>query len=214
MIIKGYILTYLYLGLLLFITYILNKYFKVNEIITRKLVHINVSFCYVIFYHYLGNSYHIIIPPLTFILLNYLSYKKNIFKGMENNKETLGTVFYPISVLIMAIISYVVPEFYPYFGIGLFCMAFGDGLAPLIAGYLKSMKIYNNKTLVGTLTVFIISIVVVILFNQIFTLNMDLFSIILIGVVSSLLELIGINGYDNLYLPLGVSLFSFILGVI
>ena len=93
-------------------------------------------------------------------------------------------------------------------------MAFGDGLAPLIAGYLKSMKIYNNKTLVGTLTVFIISIIVVIIFNQIFTLNMDLFSIILIGVVSSLLELIGINGYDNLYLPLGVSLFSFILGVV
>lgn len=214
MIIKGYILTYLYLGLLLFITYILNKYFKVNEIITRKLVHINVSFCYVIFYYFFGNSFHIIIPPLTFILLNYISYKKNIFKGMENNKETLGTVFYPISVLIMAIITYAVPQFYPYFGIGLFCMAFGDGLAPLIAGYLKSMKIYNNKTLVGTLTVFIISIIVVILFNQIFSLGVEAFSIILIGVVSSLLELIGINGYDNLYLPLGVSLFSFILGVI
>lgn len=214
MIIKGYILTYLYLGLLLFITYILNKYFKVNEVVTRKLVHINVSFCYVIFYNYLGTSYHIMIPPLTFILLNYLSYKKNIFRGMENNKETLGTVFYPISVLIMAIITYVVPEFYPYFGIGLFCMAFGDGLAPLIAGYLKSMKIYNNKTLVGSLTVFIISIMVVIIFNHVFTLGLDGFSVIFIGIVSSLLELIGINGYDNLYLPLGVSLFSFILGVI
>ncbi len=214
MIIKGYILVYGYLAFLIIAAYILNKYFKISNIITRKLIHINVSFCYIIFYKYFKDSFHMIIPAASFIIINYISYKKNIFKGMETDDKSLGTIFYPISVLIMVIISYFKPEFFPYFGIGLFCMAFGDGLAPIVARYLKSKIVYNNKTLAGTITVFLVSIIVTLIFNYIFSLNLNILFIILIGGFSSILELIGINGYDNLYLPLGVSIFSFILGVI
>lgn len=214
MIIEGYIIVYLYLAFLIGSAYILNKYFKISNVITRKLIHINVSFCYIIFYKFFKDSFHMIIPAATFIIINYVSYKNNLFKGMEIDDKTLGTVFYPISVLIMVIISYFVPEFFPYFGIGLFCMAFGDGLAPLVAGFLKSKVIHNNKTLAGTITVFIVSIIVTIVFNCIFSLDLNIIFILLIGGFSSVLELIGINGFDNLYLPIGVSVFSYILGVI
>jgi phytol kinase len=214
MIIKGYIYTYLYLFLIIGISYVLNKSFKVRTKITRKLVHIFIAPCYLIMYHYFGTSINIIIPPISFILLNYISYKYSLIKCVEDGSHTLGTIYYPISVFIMALITYYVPSFNYAYGIGYFCMAFGDGLAPLVAGYLRSRKIYNNKTLVGSLTVLIVSIIVVLGFNIFYGLNYNFLDIIIVGLTSSTLELIGIEGLDNLYLPLGVSMMVYLLGVI
>ncbi len=211
MILKGYILTYGYILLILVITSILHK--KISGILTRKIIHVGISFCFIIFYKYFGCTFNIMVPPFTFIILNYISYKKGLLKSMEENKSP-GTVYYAVSVFIMCLITYFNNDFYPYFGIGLFVMAFGDGFAPIVSHYIKSMKIYKDKTLVGSLTVFIISIIVVLIFNKIFSLNYEYFKIILIGIISLLLELIGRKGIDNLLLPLGVSIISYLLGVI
>ena len=212
MILKGYIFTYLYLLLILLLSSVLNKYFNIKQSITRKLVHISISYCYVIFYKYLKESIHPVIISVSFIFFNYLSYKYDIFKGMENDKQSLGTIYYPISVAIMALITYFNNDFYPFFGIGLFCMAFGDGLAPLISSKVKSRKIYKEKTIVGALTVFIVSLIVVVIFNNIFLLNMNIISILIISLISMLLELVGIKGLDNLYLPIGISIISYLIG--
>ena len=214
MIVKGYIFTYLYLILLLLITDILNKKFNVNEKITRKIIHICVSFCWIILYIYFKNTIHIIIPPITFIIVNYISYKKKLFKGMENDDNSLGTVLYPVSVLVMCIITYFIPEYYYAFGIGLFIMAFGDGLAPLVASKVKSKKLINNKTLSGSLTVFIVSIIVMLIFKCVFDINFTLINYILVALISTLLELIGTKGLDNLYIPLGVSIVVYLMGVL
>lgn len=211
MIIKGYILTYLYLLLIIYISKILNEKFKIDKIYTRKFVHIYVSLVWIIMYYYFKDSYHIIIPPLTFILINYISYKKNIFKGMEE-KESLGTIYYPISIFIMALLTYINNEFYPYYAIALFCMALGDGIAPIIANKFKSKIIYNNKTIFGTLTVFIISIIITIIFNYYFELSFDILKILLIGLSAAILELIGIKGLDNLTLPLGLFIILILIG--
>ena len=114
----------------------------------------------------------------------------------------------------MAIITYIYPNFYPYFGIGLFVMSLGDGLASIVGKNIKSREIYNGKTLAGSLTVIIVSLIVVIVFNKLFNLNYEIWKIIVIGLVSFGLELIGKKGLDNISLPLGVALVSFGLGVI
>ena len=85
MIVKGYIYTYLYIFLVLGVASLLYK--KGNGGITRKIIHIGVSFYYVFFYKYFGTSIHIIIVPITFIILNYISYKKNILKSMEEDNS-------------------------------------------------------------------------------------------------------------------------------
>lgn len=210
MIIKGYIYTYLYIFLVLGIASLVYK--KGNGGITRKIIHIGVAFFYVFFYKYFKTSIHIIIIPLTFIILNYISYKKNILKSMEEENSP-GTVYYAVSSFIMAIITYLYPDFYPYFGIGLFVMAFGDGFAPLIGKSIKSKKIYGDKTLAGTITVFLISIIVVIVFDKIFGINYKIYEIIIIGIWSGLLEILGKKGIDNLSLPLGIALISWWFGV-
>ena len=211
MIIKGYIYVYLYIFIVFGVASLLYK--NGNGSLTRKIIHIGVAFYYVFFYKYFGSSIHIVIVPLTFIILNYISYKKSILKSMEEDSSP-GTVYYAISSFILAVITYLYPEFYPYFGIGLFVMAFGDGLAPIVGNMIKSKRIYGDKTLSGSLTVFSLSIVIVVIFNSLFNLDLNVLKIIIIGLVSLGLELIVKKGLDNLSLPLGVALVSFGLGVI
>lgn len=214
MIVKGYLFTYLYLILLLLITDILHKKFNVSEMITRKIIHICVSFCWIFLYVYFKNTIHIIIPPITFIIVNYISYKKNLFKGMENDDNSIGTVLYPVSVLIMCIVTYFEPKFYLHFGIGLFIMAFGDGLAPLVAKKIKSKELINDKTISGSLTVFVVSILVMLTFDLVFDISFKLYQYVIVAIISTLLELIGTKGLDNLYIPLGVSIVVYLMGVL
>jgi phytol kinase len=214
MIIKGYLLIYSYLALILFISYILDKKFKVKKILTRKFVHISVSFYYVISYYFFGNSLNIIIPPLTFIILNIYSYKYKLFSGMEDNSESLGTIYYPLSAFIMSLITYFYHDFYSAYGIGLFCMAFADGLAPIIANKIKSKKIYNDKTISGSIGIMIISLIVILIFNILFKMNFSLIEMITISILSGILELLGKKGTDNLLLPLGLSLITYVMEVI
>ncbi len=211
MIIKGYIYIYLYIFFIIGIATLLYK--KGKGTYTRKIIHIGVSFSYLIFYKYFGASIHLIIVPITFVIINYLSYKKGIFKSMEE-VSSFGTVYYALSCLILAITTYFYPEFYPYFGIGLFIMGIGDGLAPIIGQNIKSINIYKDKTLAGTLTVVIVALIVVIVFNNIFKINYEIWKIILISIMSGLLEIIGKKGLDNLSLPVGIAFISWALGVI
>ena len=84
----------------------------------------------------------------------------------------------------------------------------------MVGDIFKSKKIYKGKTWAGSFTVFVVSLIVVIVFNKIFGLNFQIIKILLIGLFSVVLELIGNKGLDNLTLPIGVALFSWILGVI
>lgn len=214
MILKGYLFTYGYLIVILLLAFGLRKIFNLRTLFTKKFIHIMISFCYLILYKYFGSSIHIIIPPLSFIVINILSYKFKLFKSMEDGSGNLGTIYYPISVFIMALVTYFIPEFYGAFGVGLFCMAFGDGFAPLVAGYLKSRQIYNHKTISGTATVFAFSLVIIIIFNYYFKFGLNVIDMILVSVVAAALELFDRKGLDNLFLPLGVSLVVYLMEVI
>ena len=209
MIVKGYVYTYLYLLLVFGISYIINK--KSNALISRKFIHIAPSFCFIIFYKYLRNSFHLLVVPLTIIIFNYVSYKKKLLKPMEE-ESSLGTVYYAVSIFIFGLITYLNNNFYCYFGIGWFIMAFADGAAPIIGKYIKSPKIYKDKTLNGSLTVFGVAVVVCVIFNVIFNIGYSVFDIIIIGISSFILELIGVKGFDNITLPLGVAFISYLLG--
>jgi len=213
MILTGYIITYLYLFTLLLMTYIGYKVFKIRMVILRKLAHIMIAFIWVISYYYFGTTWHMLVVPISFVVVNFIGYHLSLFKWLDD-KESKGTLYYPISVLILAIITYFHPEFYYAYGIGIFCLGLGDGFAPLVAGYLKSRKIVDNKTLTGTLTVLIMSLVVVVSFNTFFDLGFNIIKILMICLLATVLELFAKKGLDNLYIPLGVAALVYLLGVI
>jgi len=196
---------------MLLVAYVLNK-FKIRPVIIRKVMHIVLSFVWVISYIFLGNSFHLLIPPITFIIVNIIAYKYNIFEWVGDKPK--GIVYYPISFLILSFITYLHPPFYYAFGIGFLCMGLADGLAPLVAGYLKSRELINNKTLTGCATVLVVSFLVAYGFELYFALGLNIIRIAIIAITAVLLELIGKDGLDNLYLPLGVAVIVYLLGVI
>ncbi len=204
-IILGYLFSYVYIFLILFITSLLSKK-NCNKEISRKLVHIFVSLTWFIMIYYFEFTIHLVILPFTFFILNIISYNKNIFKGMERDvKDSYGTILYPLSMVIMSLVTYINNDFLISYGVSLFIMAFGDGLAAITGKYIKSNVIINNKTIIGALTVFVISIIILAMFNY------NLVNAVVIALVATVLELIGKKGYDNIILPVGIFIVSFLL---
>ena len=210
MILLCYLVTIGYILCILGLCGILKKKGLLKEEGSRKLVHIFVSFAYVFMYNMVGTSIHMIMIPCLFVILNYISYKKNLFQGMElNSRKSLGTVYYPLSMVVLATITYFHHEFYPYYGIGLFIMAFADGIAPIIAEKIKSRKIlFENRSISGSITVFLVSFLVLFLFKMIFQLPYSIMEMVLLAMLATLLEFFG-GKFDNLVLPIGIALLSY-----
>jgi len=206
-ILAGYILTYLYVFFLLGVSALLKKIARTNSETTRKIVHIGCGFAWFIMSYFLGYTWHLLVPPITFIILNYISYKKDTFSGMEReDKSSMGTVFYPISMTVMAAFTvFIDNDFLPFYGIALMCLSLADGLAPIFGRIQKgNFRIINGKTFWGSMSVILITMIVIFIMS-LFTVSFTWWQILLAGVLSCLLELFGKKGFDNIYLPLGIS---------
>lgn len=214
-IIIGYITTYLYLILVLFISTIFQKKYNLKEETSRKLVHILVGLSWFIMIYFFSTSWHLVIPPLTFIIINYISYKKDLISSMERtDKNSKGTIYFAISFALLALITVTYPKFLPFYGIGALTMTFGDGLAPFIGVKFNKYHIgKTSKTYCGSLFILITTIIISIIFNHYYFLGFSLLDYIIIGITASILEFIGFKGTDNLSLPIGVAIISFLLTI-
>lgn len=212
----GYLLTYLYVFFLLFLSTLLKNRFHVPGETTRKVVHIGCGFAWFIMSFFFQSTWHLIVPPLTFVFLNYLSYKKDTFSGMERaDKSSLGTVYYALSMVVMASITAFLDERYllPY-GIALLCLSLGDGLAPIFGRMKKGNRLFfRSKTLYGSLAVLLASFLVILLMSLFYHAGYDIWEMLITSLLAALLELLGRRGGDNLLIPFGVSglLYLFIL---
>ncbi|MBQ9980506.1 MAG: hypothetical protein IJP23_05560 [Oscillospiraceae bacterium] len=209
----GYLITYVWIFFVLGLTIVMKKK-GVAEEATRKIVHVSVGFTWIAMALCFGPTFHLIIPPVTFVVLNYVSYKKNIFSGMEREGEanTLGTVYYAVSLAVMSVITVIRPDFIYFYGIGTFCMALGDGLAPII-GKTKKCNfpiIKGKRSFLGSLSVFVISLIVCIVFKAIFALPIGPVAIIVTALAAAVLEIVGLKGIDNLTLPIGTSVIAWL----
>jgi dolichol kinase len=112
-----------------------------------------------------------------------------------------GTVYYGISMSILALIAIFVENFIFAFGIGVLCTSLGDGFAGVIGSSVKKYNpvIYKSKTLFGTISAFLVSFISVYLFSEIYKLNIGIVNSIYIAIFAAGLELITGFGLDNIY---------------
>ena len=161
---------------------------------SRKYIHITLSFWWVIALAFFDNIWFAIIPPITFVILNYISVKKDLIKVMEREEEKkdgYGTVYYALSLLILIILT--------------FTMGFGDGFAAIVGKKVKSKqyKIGNTtKTIAGSLTMFIITLIITAIFMAFYGVNMWIIKSILIATIMTIIEAVSIKGTDNITVPL------------
>lgn len=93
-------------------------------------------------------------------------------------------------------------------------MGFGDGFAAIVGKKVKSKqyKIGNTtKTIAGSLTMFIITLIITAIFMEFYGVNMWTIKSILIATIMTIIEAVSIKGTDNITVPLISCLLTFLV---
>ena len=215
----GILVSYLYIALVIIGARIFER--KGKEA-SRKFIHIMLGNWWFIAMYYFTNVWFAAFVPATFVIINYISYKKDLIKVMERDvQDGLGTVYYAISLLILVIVSFGV---YKEPSLGLIpnlVMAYGDGLAGLLGRMIKSKRYKlsdTKKSVAGSITMFVISTLLIggyLLYwhKEIFwsTPHWPLVAV-LIGFAITAIEAISEKGTDNITVPLGTLCMLLLIG--
>jgi phytol kinase len=183
---------------------------------SRKLIHIGVSNWWILAMLFFKNRLYAAVVPAVFILLNYLSYRYNIVKSMERGegKNDLGTVYFPISLLVLVLFSF--SSFSsPYVGgLGILTMGYGDGLAAVVGKKLGRRKFFiagKERSIEGSLTMFAASFAAVFILLFFYSpADLLLKSLVCAG-FATLIEAFSPYGLDNLTVPILTSVMYQIL---
>lgn len=196
MVLIGYVTIFTYIFTLIFVIGPLVK--KITNLETsRKIIHILLFAVWIFLDIYMKNTYHQVIVPIIFLVLNTLSYKFNIYKSVERESDNhLGTIYFAIAITIIMLLGLLFPKCYYCSGIAVFCLTFGDGFAALIGYNTNTKKIYQNKTLGGFVSCFISSFISVFIFTQIYDISFSLLICLIIGLAVAIFELT-CKGLDN-----------------
>ena len=215
----GIIASYLYVGLVIAGGKIFEK--KGKEA-SRKFIHIMLGNWWFVAMYFFTNVWYAAVAPLTFVIINYLSYKKNLIKVMERDEQDgLGTVYYAVALLVLAIVSFGIFK-QPSLGlVPTLVLAYGDGLAAIIGKKIKSKKYKlgdTKKSFAGSLTMFIISTFLIgahLAFNLGTTFWFGTHwpvVAVLAGFAITALEAVSGKGWDNISVPVATMALLILLG--
>ncbi|MBM4464817.1 MAG: phosphatidate cytidylyltransferase [Chloroflexi bacterium] len=155
---QALIISYVYVLAVIGVGEGLRKWRGYSTEFTRKLTHIGVGMwafgTVLLFQHW----YFAIVPPLSFVLLNYISYRGQIFKSVElGEKGNLGTVYFPISFAIIICLFWDRPNLLVA---SLMPMTWGDALAAILGrryGQRKYSMLGSTRSVEGSLAMFLFS---------------------------------------------------------
>lgn len=215
----GIIISYLYIGLVIIGAKIFEK--KGKEA-SRKFIHIMLGNWWIIAIYFFSNVWCAVLVPATFVVINYLSYKKNLIKVMEREEQDgLGTVYYAVALLILAIVSFGIFN-NPLLGlVPTLVMAYGDGFAAIIGKSIKSKKYKlsdTKKSFAGSATMFIISTLLIggylaFYHTGIFWRTAHWPTVTcLIGFAIMAIEAVSGKGWDNITVPLATLAMLILIG--
>jgi phytol kinase len=200
---------------------LVRRQFSLSSNFTRKVIHVGVGNWIFLWPFAFDNWYAILVPPALFVLLNYVSYRRELFKAMERREKAggLGTVYYAISLAVIAPIAMLLGKNWVA-AAAIILMAWADGLADPIGrryGTHKYRIVGSTKSIEGSIGFLIIGFVAVAITLTFFgafsslpaELNIPIFSLT-IAAVGTLIEAVSPAGTDNLTVPIA----SFLLALL
>ena len=202
----------LYLFSIFLISIVFKKYNEDSREIVRKIIHIGIGPLIPIAQFLKINQNSALIFTGIVSLMVFINYTYKLFPTIEDvERKSYGTIFYCLSLFILIWLFW---DKDPYALIaGFFVMTFGDGLAGLIGKSFNSKNwiiFKQKKSLFGTLTMFLTSLIVVcsIGYSQQENINLNYFAI---AFLATFLEQFSIFGIDNLIVPISSALcFNFL----
>jgi len=205
----------LYLFSIFLISIVFKKFNEDSKEIVRKIIHIGIGPLIPIaqFLKIDQNSALIFTGIVSLMVLINYTYK--IFPTIEDvERKSYGTFFYCLSLFILI---YLFWNKDPYALItGFFIMTFGDGLAGLLGKSFNSRSwifFKQKKSLIGTITMFLTSLIVVCAVGNIQqnSFNLNYFTI---AFIATILEQFSVLGIDNFIVPISSALcFNFFITI-
>ncbi|KAF0227141.1 MAG: cytidylyltransferase family protein [Erysipelotrichaceae bacterium] len=211
----GIVLSFVFVFMAIGISTVLNKKSILDDEGSRKFIHIAVSNWWILAMLTFDDPLWASFVPLMFVFINYISMKQRVFTAMErkSGKQEWGTVYYAISLLILAYVTFATDIAY-IGGIGILIMGYGDGFAALIGTKYGKHRLWFGKSIEGASIVLGFGILIAGIFFYLYSPNLWLMKSIIVGIVAMVVELFSPNGFDNLSLPLTASLVSFLLTIL
>ena len=208
----GLVVSFTYIALVIVCAKLFKK--KDKEI-SRKFIHIMLGNWWIIAIIFFDNVWFASFWPAVFVIVNYISYKKDLIKVMEREQQDgFGTVYYALSLLILSIISFGI---YKNSALGLIptlVLAYGDGFAAIVGKHWKSKRYKlsdTKKSFAGSLTMFLISLILIggylnFVNNAFWTsTHWPLISIMMAFVITGI-EAVSGKGWDNITVPISTVL--------
>ena len=184
---------------------------------TRKLVHITVGLEWVILYIFCGPTWHSLVICLAFTALLLLSYFKGLLPMiLSDGDNSPGTVYYGVSMSVLALTCLFLPDMMLPFGIAVLCTSFGDGFAGVVGQAVTKFnpKLLANKTVLGTLTNLLVSFFGTWIFSVVMSFEISVLDCLYIALFSVVLELVTPYGLDNVAVPLGTGALAYLLAYV
>ena len=186
--------------------------------LSRKFIHISVSHWWLLAMQFHTRALYAAIGPVTFIVFNWIAYRRNLPAAIQDPeyRRNLGTVYFPISLLILVLLCYRGPIPLYVGGIGVLVMGYGDGLASVVGsgcGRIRFTLFGGEKSFCGSMTMFLASAIVVTLFMLRFQPALSAATLVIAvtatAAVATLIESITPLGLDNITLPIGTTVFFY-----
>ena len=208
-IVLGYVISFVYMALVIVVGELVQKKFNTDKELTRKCEHIATSASWAICYFFVGATYHLVIVNfLAMCALAAVTFG-GLMKSVERDDadKSYGLFYFGLSTFVSISVAFIVNvEFVPFTAVAYYCLALGDGLAPITARLAGkcNLKLFAPKSLVGFLTVFAISSLVAFAVSEIFSLGLSALFIISLGSLAAHAELYGRGGFDNVTINFAV----------
>ena len=198
----------LYIFSIFLISIIYKKFTEDNKEALRKIIHIGMGPLIPIAQYLQIDQKSALTFTAIIAILIFLNYSYKFFPSIEDvDRKSFGTLFYCISLFILIFFFW---EKDPYaLMAGFFIMTFGDGLAGLIGKNLKSKNwifFKQKKSLFGTATMFLTSLLVVCSLAYIQKYNFNI-NLLMIAFIATTLEQFSVIGIDNLLVPIASAIY-------
>ena len=207
-----FLLFFLSIITLILLSELILKNFWPNKT-NRKIIHITVGLAVSFTPYFFTHNYQPVLLAFIFFIINYFSQRNNFLKSFHNiERESYGTIFFPISYLSLALLFW---DYSNHITISFLILAIADPLASIIGENVKRKISFNilgdDKTLQGSITMFICSLSIILILSNHFFNNWDiayrLMAAIIISIAVTIAEAMSYKGSDNLSIPITAFLF-------
>lgn len=203
----GLIVSYIYVFGMIGVAEGLRKWRGYSVDFTRKVIHISVgmwAFGTVLLF---DDRLAAIIPPITFVVINAISYRFETIKAMETGEEhQLGTVYFPIAFAVVVWFLWDQPALLVA---SLMPLTWGDALAAVVGSRYgrHGYSIFGStRSWEGSLTMFLVSLIATavplgLLASPALAPGVVLGAAAATALGASIVEAISPKGIDNLTIP-------------